>query len=213
MYPLRSISHCRLSKQLDLKQHSLDLLQKRFEGSELHQLTTAVTTTEAELKEAQEAAAGAKQKKQDLVREAKALEHEIANFGKEKDKHVKAAKDKIKAAKQRMEACKKALKTAEAALQVALAECETAATERKALGVQLQSVQEAGTKLQQQVDQLAVVVATTKGTYDEAVGRLEERRARLKECDAEISAAVKAKAALEKRKTDIVVEKKKATNK
>ena len=205
--------NCRLSKQVDLTQHALELLQQRFEGSELHQLTTAITTCETELKEAEDTATAAKQRKQDLIAEAQTLQYEMANFGKEKDKHVKAAKDKIKAAKQRVEACKKALKTAEAALQVALAECESAATERKSLAVQLQSAQEAAAKLQAQVNHLASVVAETKGTYDEAVSRLEELRARLKECDAEISAAVKAKSALEKRKTDIVVEKKKSSNK
>ncbi len=205
--------HEKLSKQLDLKQHALELLQKRFEGSELHQLTTAVATSEAELQEAQDAAAAAKQKKQDMVAEAKDLQHEIANFGKEKDKHIKAAKDKINAAKKSVEACKKALKAAEAALQVALAECETAATERKSLAVQLQAAQETAAKLQQQVDELTAVVAGTKATHEEAVSRLEERRARLKECDAEIAAAVKAKSTLEKRKTDVVVEKKKSVNK
>lgn len=188
-------------------------MKKRFEGSELHQLTTAVSACEAELEEAQATAAAAKQRKQDLVAEAKALQHEIDNFDKMKDKHIKAAKDKIKAAKQRVEVCKKALKEAEVALQVALAERDTAATEREALGVQLKGAQETAAKLQQQVNDLAAVVAATKARYDEAVERLEERRDRLKECDAEISAAVKAKSALEKRKTDVVVEKKKAGNK
>ena len=66
-------------------------------------MTTAIAASEAELKEAQDTATAAKQRKQDLIDEAKALQYEMANFGKEKDKHVKAAKDKIKAAKQRVE--------------------------------------------------------------------------------------------------------------
>ena len=47
------------------------------------------------------------------------LESEIANFSKDRDKRIKAAKDKITAAKRRVEAAKKALKAKEQALQTA----------------------------------------------------------------------------------------------
>lgn len=144
--------------------------------------------------------------------EAKALEHEIANFSQEKGKRVKAAKDKLKAAKEQVEACKKVVKKTEAALQVAIAETDSAATERKSIAAQLEAAQASMAKMQQQVDQLAGVVAATKAAYDETSARLEECRARLKECDAEISAAVKARSVMEKRKTDAVVDKKKMGN-
>lgn len=205
--------HEKLSKQLDLKQHSYDLLQKRFEGSETHQLIQAVANSEKELHEAQEAVIAAKKRKTDLVDEAKSLEHEIANFGKEKDKHVKAAKAKLKAAKEHVEECKKGLKAAEAELQVALAEQETAAGERAALATQLEAAQATVVKIQHQIDELSAVVAATKQAHENAADRLQECRARLKECDAEISAATKARAGLEKHKTDMIVEKKKLGNK
>jgi len=203
---------CRLSKQLDLKQHSLDLLQKRFEGSETHQLFQSVSACEIELEAAKEAVAAAKQRKTELVAEAKDLEREISTFSQEKGQRVKAAKEKIKAAKERVERCKKEVKTSQAALQVALAESESADTERKAIAVQLDAARDSVTKLQQQVDQLAGVVAATKAAYDQASSRLEDCRNRLKECDAEISAAVKARSGMEKRKTDVIVQKKKMGN-
>ena len=46
------------------------------------------------------------------------LEHEIANFGKERDNRVKAAHAKIAAAKKAVEGAKKALKAKQAAMQV-----------------------------------------------------------------------------------------------
>ena len=46
------------------------------------------------------------------------LEHEIANFGKERDNRVKAAQAKIAAAKKAVEGAKKALKAKQAAMQV-----------------------------------------------------------------------------------------------
>lgn len=46
------------------------------------------------------------------------LEKEIANFGKDRDKRIKAAKEKVKAAKAAVEAAKKELKAKQTALQV-----------------------------------------------------------------------------------------------
>ena len=46
------------------------------------------------------------------------LQHEIANFGKDRDRRVKAAKEKIAACKKQAETAKKALKAKQATLQV-----------------------------------------------------------------------------------------------
>jgi structural maintenance of chromosome 2 len=203
---------CRLSQELELKQHSLALLEERVQGSEAHQLSQATTACEEQVGEAQEAVAAAKAKKAAMVGAAKELERDIANFGKEKDKHVKAAQAKVKAAKAGVEGAKKKLKAAQAALQGAVTEAEAAQGERAVLAEQLAAAQAAAAELEAAVSELAGVVAAGKAAYDERAGRLEELRARLKECDAEIAAAGKARGALEQRKTDIIVEKKKMGN-
>lgn len=46
------------------------------------------------------------------------LQHDIANFGQEREKRIKAAKEKVAAAKKAAEAAKKALKAKQTALQV-----------------------------------------------------------------------------------------------
>lgn len=203
------LSDCRLSQELELKQHSLKLLEERMQGSEVHQLSEAVAGSERELQEAQQALAAAHEKKKEMVVAAKVgprragwpgwpgcwlttgctfacvlvhfwctlnthfvdcdsrstvpfslaaaacpssftallrfqlftplhrracfslcicvlgcvshlqeLQHEIDNFGKQRDKRIKAATDKIAAAKKAFEASKKALKVKQSAMQV-----------------------------------------------------------------------------------------------
>lgn len=66
--------HCpcaRLSQELELKQHSLALLEERARGSEAHQLAEAVAATQGELEGAQQAGAEARERKQQLVAAAK----------------------------------------------------------------------------------------------------------------------------------------------
>ena len=61
---------CRLQQELEVKQHSLRLLQERIAGSESAQLADALAATQAELDEAKAAAAAAQQKKQEMHKAA-----------------------------------------------------------------------------------------------------------------------------------------------
>ena len=60
-----------MGQELELKQHSLSLLEERARGSEAHQLAEAAAATQAELKQAQQAAQAARERKQELVAAAK----------------------------------------------------------------------------------------------------------------------------------------------
>ena len=60
----------RLQQELEVKQHSLSLLQERIAGSESAQLADSVAGTQRELEEAKAAAAAAQQKKQDMHKAA-----------------------------------------------------------------------------------------------------------------------------------------------
>ena len=70
------------------------------------------------------------------------MEKEIASFGKERDKHLKAAKAKLTGAKAGAETAKKALKGKQAALTEALAQKDAAAGETEALRQQLQTAEQ-----------------------------------------------------------------------
>lgn len=67
--------------------------------------------------------------------------------------------------------------------------------------------------LVKEVDDLAARVAAGKAEYDSAASELEERRARLKACDRQISALAKAKAELVDKLTGLAVEQKKLGHK
>jgi hypothetical protein len=62
---------CRLQQELELQQHSLQLLQGRMQGSEGHQLAEALAATEAQLAAAQQEAGAAEEKKKEMVALAK----------------------------------------------------------------------------------------------------------------------------------------------
>ena len=62
---------CRLSQELELKRHSLELLEQRMAGSEASQLAAGLAASEAELADALAAAAAALLNKQELGTKAK----------------------------------------------------------------------------------------------------------------------------------------------
>ncbi|KAA6425080.1 MAG: structural maintenance of chromosomes 2 [Trebouxia sp. A1-2] len=206
-------SHNRLKQELEVKQHSLSLLQQRISSSESAQLADAMAATQQELEQAQQAAHAAQQKKADMVKAAKELAADIANFGSQKEQRTKAAQAKQKAAKASLEASKKTAKDAAQKLTQAKAESEAAATECQSLTEQLQAAQKALHVLEAEVAKLGQAVAAAKLEYDAAAARLEELRHRLKECDREISTLAADKAALAQQVTDLAVDKKKLQHK
>jgi structural maintenance of chromosome 2 len=205
--------YAKLSQELELKQHALSLIEERLAGSEAAQAAAAVKWTENNLQAAQDAVTAAQEKKVAMVAQAKELAAEIASFSTDKDKRVKGAKDKLKASKASVEDAKKAVKEAAATLQAAQAEQEAAEGERTSIAEQIQTADAAVAGLESAVDQLATVVSTAKQQYKDASASLEERKARLKECDHEIRIASKEKSELEEKSQILAVERKKEGNK
>ncbi len=76
---------------------------------------------------------------------SQSLQREIADFSKDADKRIKAAKDKLKSARVALEAARKALRAAEQELQRAIAEGEAAAAEQVKL-LEASGAAEAGVK-------------------------------------------------------------------
>jgi hypothetical protein len=68
---LPALAATRLQQELELQQHSLQLLSERMAGSECHQLAQSLADTEAAVKEAQEQAAAATDKKKEMITLAK----------------------------------------------------------------------------------------------------------------------------------------------
>jgi len=179
-------AHQRLAREAELKEHALALLGEKVKGSESQQLAEALSACEAEAAEAAAAAGAARQKKADMVSLAKGLQREIDDFGKDRDKRLKAAQAKGKAAKGELERARKAARAAEAALQAAEAEAGAAGDERLRLQAQADAAEDVARGLDAAVEALRARVDAANAAYAAAAAALEDRRARLKECDAEI---------------------------
>jgi structural maintenance of chromosome 2 len=192
-------AHEKLAREADLKEHALALLAEKVKGSESQQLAEALAACEAEAEEATAAAAAARQKKAEMVALAKTLQKEIDDFGKDRDKRLKAAQAKGKAAKAELERARKAARAAEAALQAATAEAGAAGDERSTLQTKVEAGEEVLKALSLAVDKLRAAVDAANEAYAAAAARLEDRRARLKDCDAEIRALEKEREAAARR--------------
>lgn len=203
----------KLQQSLELTRHSLTLLKERIANSESAQLAESVANCEKELAEAKEAAKAAQTRKGEMVALAKSLEKEIADFSKDRDKRVKTAKEKLKKAKQELEARKKLLKQKEQALQAALAEQEAAIVERQSLEDRRTGGETTVATLEKEVEELQNQVAATKAAHGAAAQRLKVIRARIQECDAELSRTQKEKDALVEQMQELDVEKKRTENK
>lgn len=98
-------------------------------------------------------------------------------------------------------------------MQACIAEAEAAAGERAALSEQLQAARQTARELEGKVAELAAAMDAAKEQYEQQSEQLQVLQAWLRECDAEISAALRERTQLEQRKTDLVIERKKLNNK
>ena len=202
-----------VKKEFELKGHSLELLRKRLEGSEVHQLTQAVAACEAELQAAQEREASTTQRQAELKQLAESLTDQIKNFGKEKEKLIKQAQKKLEKAKEDVEGAKLRAKDEEAALQGVIADSESAAEEKRGVREQVDQAEQQVKKLSEEVKGLTETLEKLQAEHDRLCARLEDKRSRLRECDEEISQIEREISTVEAHKTNLIVEKKKLVNK
>ena len=203
----------KVKKDIELKGHSLELLQKRLEGSEAHQLKQAVAECEAELRAAQEHEMTTLERQTQLKDLAEALKEQIQNFDNEKEKLIEEAKKKLERAKEEVEAAKLRVKEEEAALQVVLADSESAVEEKRGIQEQVDQAEQQVSKLDKEAKQLSSTLEQLQAEHDRLCARLDDKRSRLKECDEEIAEIEQEISSVETQKTDLTVEKKKLTNK
>jgi structural maintenance of chromosome 2 len=202
-----------IKKEVEIKHHSLELLQKRLEGSEVHQLIQSLSECECELKAEQEREVEALERLAALKDLVKSLTDQIKNFGKEKESLIKQAREKLEKAKDDLEVAKNNAKDEEAALQVALADSESAAEERIGVQEQIHLAEQQIGQLDKQIDSLSSSLNNLQAEHEQLSAKLEEKRFRLRECDEEISQIEKEISSIEIMTTNLVVDKKKIGNK
>jgi structural maintenance of chromosome 2 len=196
----------KVKNEVDLKEHSLELLRKRLEGSEAHQLMQAVVECENDLKASEEQEAQAAGKLSELKDLVGNLTDQIKNFDKEKTRIIKEAQKKVGEAKESVS------KEEEAKLQGVLADSESASQERESTQEQLDQVQNQIDKLNDQIREIISGLDALEAEYKAVSDSLEERRSRLRECDEEISQIEREISSIENSKTNMIVEQKKLAN-
>lgn len=187
----------KLEDDLDRHEHALGLLKERVSGSEVHQLAEKVTKFEQELADAKKTTEDAKVKKVEAEKSAKALAQEIKNFEKERDSRLKEAEKALKQAKEAVTKARAQIKEKEEFVTNARVEKEAAMAERAALDEQISAADASIAELQTEADSMEKDVAEKQKAYDVVAAELDERRARVAECDKEISNLLKRKSKLE----------------
>eukprot|EP00889_Picochlorum_renovo_P003508 jgi/Picre1/30538/NNA_005901.t1 len=201
-----------VKKDIEIKEHSVELLQKRLEGSEVHQLLQSVSACEKELEESEKAVADAIEKKSDLQELVRTLDDQIKNFDKVKNKLVTEAQKKLQIAKDNVETAKKHAREMEVSLQGVLADSESAAQERRAIQEQIDQSSKQIEKLEKDVREMTDLVNNLEAEHKSLSDTLAEKQSRLRQCDEEIAQIEREITEIESHKTDIVVEKKKLGN-
>ena len=163
----------KVQKEIEIKSHSLDLLKKRLEGSEMHQLMQTVHQCEADLNTAEEFEKtilakidGLKVLRDDLIKQ-------IQNFDKIKERLISQAQDRLEEAKKNVDLAKKHAREGEVALQGVLADSESAAQEKENVQEQITLAKGQITKLQDQIDQMLSALRKLQDHYDSVWSTLE----------------------------------------
>jgi structural maintenance of chromosome 2 len=208
-----SKQHAKLEGDLELKEHSLALLQDRVAASEAHQLAEAVARCEADLTAATAAYDEAVSKGAAAKAEAARLEKEIGAFANDRDKRLKAAEKSMKDARAAVAASRAGAKAMEDRAKALLAERKAAAEELSSLQEQMAAAAAQVAATAAEAAALETKVAKRKAAYEACSGALEESKQRARACDREVTALSNARAALEKTHAEKLLEAKKLEHK
>eukprot|EP00854_Cymbomonas_tetramitiformis_P009275 gene9275-10987_t len=146
--------HARLEREAEVAGHSLQLLETRVQQSEAHMAAQEVEQMRAEAIQCKEASAAAKVRKQESETAAKALEKEIAEFGKQREARLKKAEGKLKDAKAALVTARTAVKDREEECRALAAERDSMLEERCQIDGQVEQAQAALAGLEEELSGL-----------------------------------------------------------
>ena len=174
-----------LTKDLDLKEHSLGLLKKRLEGSEAMQLGAQVQDLQKALDAAKAAHDEAVSRKDDLKKQVKQFEKELSLVGKQQKELVKIGERKIKECAKLEQAAKKAMEKLAQELQGVAAELDSASVDQSRLMESIQGAEQTIKELQEECVHAENAVAEKKSEYEELTAVLDSKKEGLRQCDEE----------------------------
>eukprot|EP00850_Spirogloea_muscicola_P009435 SM000053S17392 [mRNA] locus=s53:151617:158299:+ [translate_table: standard] len=179
--------HKRLEADLGLKVHQLSLLKERVAQSGYHQLLEEVKSLEVELTLVKKELREAEERRDACQDRVTSWERKLVEHGKHRERRLQSIQVLLRSTNERLGHATREAKAKEQAKQELLLEADALKRELQVLEDQIISTQLQASKLAEKVAVLAAQVARKKAEHDIAQETLDEKKARLEECDLDIA--------------------------
>ncbi|KAF9005165.1 condensin complex subunit SMC2 [Cyathus striatus] len=175
-----------LSRQLEIKEHEMKLLQEQVEGSNSSRIATELEDKKKEIADLKTALQAARDKQKVAQDECKRLERDMAEFKNNKDGKIDELKTDISKQKSALQKHAVTLKTQQKELQTATLELEQMEADIEGAKTDLQEAQEGVSSLQEELSEMSEQVKEKEAEHTKAERKLQEELATLSRFDAEL---------------------------
>ncbi|KAH9475267.1 Structural maintenance of chromosomes protein 2 [Psilocybe cubensis] len=177
-----------LTRDLEIKQHELKLLQEQVGGSNASLIAGEVEKVKGIIDNLRQALQSAKDRQQEAKEECKKLERDMDEFKNNKDGKIEELKVNIAAQKTALQKNSVIVKTQQKELQAANMELEQLENDISGEKEQLEEARAGIEALHQELDKLVNQVASSEAEHAKAEERLQEEMATLSRFDEELKA-------------------------
>jgi structural maintenance of chromosome 2 len=196
--------HIKLTQQLELKSHALELLQQRIAQTAHFQLVQKIQTLEAQLQADAQLISEAARKQCDVQRECEELEQQMQHFN--QDQELERTDTLIRQTKAQLDQCTKHLKEVQQRVVTLASEIEELQSELQTLYKKRDLLQGQLKELNSELTKLAEQADKKQAECDRLTKQLEKKRQKYYDCDQAIQEFNKQRTKQEKRLADIEIQ-------
>jgi structural maintenance of chromosome 2 len=179
--------YAKISRDLQLKEHELSLLQEKMKSSSSHQIVMRVAELKAELEKDEELLAKATAEEKTASARVKELESLIKDFAKTKDQQIKEMKKEMTANKKKQATIKSKLGSARDAKDTLVAEFAALEEEKAATEAQMDISSRTLSQLEEAKKEASDLLEKVRVRFDAATEALAVKKNLLAKCDKELS--------------------------
>ncbi|KAF7375113.1 Structural maintenance of chromosomes protein [Mycena sanguinolenta] len=176
------------AKELDMREHELNLMEEQMQGSNAAKLGAQVDTLKQTITELKAAIQTALDKQAEANENCDRLQRDMEEFKNNKDGKIDELKADISKQKAALQKHSVILKTQQKEQQTAALELEQMETDLEATKITVEEANSGVASLKDELAKLERQLTKEKAAYDEAHGKLQEERATLKRFDNELLA-------------------------